>query len=127
MTRWLAAGSPPNVRVVELGPGRGTLLADALRAWSQFPGMKSALKELRLVETSPSMRNLQGETLKKTLEDCKKRGMNMDAGSVEWHDSLDDVRNASRADGVFTMLVAHEFFDALPVDIIQVWRRLFPS
>lgn len=115
------------MRVVELGPGRGTLLADALRAWSQFPAMKDALRDLRLVETSQTMRKLQKETLEGALEVCRKKGMGVDEGAVGWHDSLDELREASSTEDVFTMVVAHEFFDALPVHVIEVRCSSFSS
>lgn len=120
MSQWLDAGEPPDVRVVELGPGRGTLLADALRTWSQFPAFRSVLKEVSLVETSASMRKLQGRAVKSSLEVCKAKGMDVDKTAVRWYDSIEDIKDASSNEGVYTMVVAHEFFDALPVHVIEV-------
>jgi NADH dehydrogenase [ubiquinone] 1 alpha subcomplex assembly factor 7 len=92
---WRQAGAPTPVRLVELGPGRGTLMADLLRAAAADPTFAAAA-EVHLVETSPVLRQRQRDKL---------------AGrSVAWHDALDTV-----PDGPL-LAVANEFFDALPVD-----------
>jgi NADH dehydrogenase [ubiquinone] 1 alpha subcomplex assembly factor 7 len=88
---WLRAGSPP-LRLVELGPGRGTLMADALRVAGRAPGFGERVA-LALVETSPVLRRAQAERLPAT-----------------WHDSLDGV-----PDDRPLIIIANEFFDALPV------------
>lgn len=87
---WARAGRPEGVRYVELGPGRGTLAADALRA------MRSAGLEPRVhfVETSPVLRAAQAERVP----------------GAAWHDDLADLPD----DGPI-LAVANEFFDALPV------------
>ena len=92
--RWLAIGRPHPVRLVELGPGRGTLLADALRATRGVPGFAAAV-DLHLVEINPLLRALQAERLA--------------AARPTWHERLDTVPDGP------TLLVANEFFDALPV------------
>lgn len=91
---WLQMGGPSPVRLVELGPGRGTLMADALRATARVPGFHAAL-DLHLVETSPILRAKQQATLA--------------AFAVTWHDRLADVPAGP------ILLLANEFFDALPI------------
>jgi NADH dehydrogenase [ubiquinone] 1 alpha subcomplex assembly factor 7 len=59
---WRMMGAPARVRLVELGPGRGTLMADALRAARAAPGFREAT-EVVLVETSPVLRAVQQKTL----------------------------------------------------------------
>ena len=56
--RWQAMGSPASVNLVELGPGRGMLLADALRATRTVPGFHAALK-LHLVESNATLQSDQ--------------------------------------------------------------------
>ncbi|WP_343039166.1 class I SAM-dependent methyltransferase [Propylenella binzhouense] len=92
---WRLTGAPPGARLVELGPGRGTLAADVLRVLARIPGLEGI--PVDLVETSPVLRKRQAETLA------------AHAGRVSWHDRLAGVPGAP------LLLVANEFFDALPV------------
>ncbi len=94
---WLDQGAPDPFRLVELGPGRGTLMADALRAASAVPGFGEAA-DLHLVETSPVLREIQSATIPQ---------------QITHHDTL-----ATVPDGPL-FLVANEFFDALPVRQFQ--------
>ncbi len=92
---WLDQGAPAAFTLAELGPGRGTLMADILRATAQVPGFHAAAR-LHLVEVSPALRARQATLL---------------AGSVPvWHDSAADL-----PEDVPLFVVANEFFDALPV------------
>lgn len=104
--RWLAMSQPPTINLVELGPGRGTLMVDALRATRGVPGFHAAL-ELHLVETNARLRALQAEALA--------------AYRPAWHERFDDVPAGPM------LLVANEFFDALPVrqfeKTVQGWRE----
>ncbi len=92
--RWLAMASPAPVRLVELGPGRGTLMADALRATRGVPGFHAAL-DLHLVETNAPLKDAQRAALT--------------GFTPSWHERFDDVPAGP------LLLVANEFFDALPV------------
>ncbi len=91
---WQRLGAPDEVLLVELGPGRGSLMADALRAARRVPAFAAALR-VHLVEVSPALRARQAETLA--------------AANPTWHADLAGV-----ADRPF-LLIANEFFDALPV------------
>lgn len=93
---WHARGRPASCHLIELGPGRGTLMADLLRATRLLPEFRAAAS-VHLIETSPALRERQRATLASS-------GM-----AVEWHDRLEDVPAGP------TFLVANEFFDALPV------------
>src|SRR5262245_2872351 len=61
-TAWQLIGEPENVRLVELGPGRGTMMNDALRAARVVPKFRSAVVA-HLIEISPALRQRQQETL----------------------------------------------------------------
>jgi SAM-dependent MidA family methyltransferase len=93
---WIDAGRPAPFRLVELGPGRGTCMADALRAARAVPGFVEAA-DLWLVETSPALRAAQA----KRLPDARR--------SAQWADRLEAVPEGP------TLLIANEFLDALPV------------
>ncbi|MBP2294893.1 class I SAM-dependent methyltransferase [Azospirillum rugosum] len=95
---WARLGGPAPFHLVELGPGRGTLMQDALRAASLVPAFRQAA-QVHLVETSPTLRDRQRQTLKDL--------------PVTWHDRLDDV-----PDGPI-LIIANEFFDALPIRQVQ--------
>ena len=107
---WQALGRPNPVALVELGPGRGTLIADAIRAAGGVTPFRDAVR-LHLVETSRRLRDRQKEVLDQA-------GLDHEAA---WHDSLTEV-----PDGAL-LAVANEFFDALPVrqfqQTAQGWRE----
>jgi NADH dehydrogenase [ubiquinone] 1 alpha subcomplex assembly factor 7 len=92
---WQAMGSPSRIILAELGPGRGTLMADALRAVDQMvPAFGRAL-ELHLVETSPSLRSAQAARLGPHV--------------ASWHDAAEALPPGP------AIILANEFFDALPI------------
>lgn len=91
-----------------------------LRTWKQFPDCRTALKEVYLVETSQAMRTLQRETLERQKIGLPTGGATNGIEGVQWFDSLEDISRNSKIDSdVFTVLVAHEFFDALPIYLIE--------
>lgn len=90
---WMEQGRPDPFLLAEVGPGRGTLMADILRAARAVPGMAQAAR-VHLVEASPVLRARQRERL---------------GAGVTWHDTTETL-----PDGPL-FLVANEFFDALPI------------
>jgi SAM-dependent MidA family methyltransferase len=94
---WQQMGAPAGVRLIELGPGRGTMMLDMLRAANVMPGFRRALA-VDLVETSPALAARQKQTL-----------VNQDI-AFEWHESLADVPDGP------AIIVANEYFDAIPVN-----------
>jgi NADH dehydrogenase [ubiquinone] 1 alpha subcomplex assembly factor 7 len=94
---WHDQGKPAPARLVELGPGRGTLMADALRAARLMPEFLAAI-EIVLVESNPVLQAAQQDCLK----DC--------SVAIRWSGSFDE----SLADRPL-FLLANEFFDALPI------------
>jgi NADH dehydrogenase [ubiquinone] 1 alpha subcomplex assembly factor 7 len=93
---WRALGEPPVVRLVELGPGRGTLMADLLRAARVAPGFYQAL-DVHLVELSEPLAAEQ----RRALDDADV--------PITWHESVESLPGGP------TIIIANEFFDALPV------------
>ena len=91
---WQRMGAPAPFLLVELGPGRGTLMADALRAARLEPRFSAAAK-LHLIEVSPGLRDRQRTALS--------------GYRATWHDGIADLPDGP------VLLVANEFFDALPV------------
>ncbi len=89
---WAAMGSPTSFNLVELGPGRGTLMADILRAAKVMPGFAEAAR-LHLVETSPVLKRMQTEKLP----------------HAAFHNSIDTISAAPM------ILIANEFFDCIPI------------
>lgn len=113
---WQAAGSPPAARLVELGPGRGTLMADLLRGTAPFAGFTASLS-IALVEISPVLRKMQWEALGCVGEWSADAvaGVTPAGVAVTWHRSLEEVPE----DGKPIFVIAHEFLDALPVHQFQ--------
>lgn len=94
---WRDQGSPAPSRLVELGPGRGTLMADVVRAARVAPDFLAAI-DVVLVESSPALKAVQQERLK-------------DAGvRIAWRNGFDDALEDRPL-----FVLANEFFDALPV------------
>ncbi|MCC6946769.1 MAG: SAM-dependent methyltransferase [Bradyrhizobiaceae bacterium] len=94
---WRAAGEPAKINLVELGPGRGTLMADVLRAAKIVPAFRAAI-DVHLVETSPALAEAQRKTLSAS------------GATVRWHESV------ATLPGGPLIVIANEFVDALPVD-----------
>ena len=91
---WEQMGRPAQFMLMELGPGRGTLMADALRAMATVPACREAA-HIHLVEISPPFKAAQAKAL--------------EGNAVTWHHSL-----AAAPEGPL-LLVANELFDALPI------------
>ncbi len=103
---WQLMGEPESLALVELGPGRGTLMSDALRAAKTAPGFLKAV-QIHLVETSPALAARQRQAL---------------AGhDANWHQDFEDVPPGP------LIVIANEFFDALPIQQFVLaeggWRR----
>ncbi len=91
---WLDQGAPAPFTLAELGPGRGTLMADILRATARVPGFHAAA-QITLYEASGALRTEQASTL---------------AGQdPQWIERIEDLPEQP------VFLIANEFFDALPI------------
>ena len=82
--------------LVEIGPGRGTLMEDVVRTISQFKDVSNNMEAIHLVERSASLRKLQQDKIKWK--------------NVQWHDTFSEVPG-----DVPCIVLAQELFDALPV------------
>lgn len=89
---WLDQGQPAQITLAELGPGRGTLMQDALRATRAVPGFHDAL-QVHFLEVSPTLRNEQSKRVP----------------NAQWHSAISTIPEAP------LFLIANEFFDALPI------------
>lgn len=90
--QWYAQGKPERFILAEVGPGRGTLMADALRAAGRVPGFLDGAS-VHFIEMSPVLKAAQAARVP----------------HAQWHDGVDDLPEGP------LFLVANEFFDALPV------------
>ena len=89
---WDRMGRPAPFCLAELGPGRGTLMADMMRAAAVLPEF-SATAQVHFIEVSPALREAQKQAVPK----------------AQWHDDLTTLP------ALPTLIVANEFFDALPI------------
>ncbi len=94
---WHRMGQPENVRLVEIGPGRGTMMLDALRAAQVVPAFRAAVV-LHLVEISPALQQRQQQAM-----------ATLDVPAM-WHQTFDEVPDGP------VIVLANELFDALPVN-----------
>jgi SAM-dependent MidA family methyltransferase len=86
-----------NVRIAEIGPGRGTMMSDILRVIGKLAPELYDCATVHLVETSPTLRDVQARTLASH------------EGKIAWHDGFDEIPRG------FLLLAANEFFDAVPI------------
>ena len=91
---WQNLGAPAPFNLVELGPGRGTLMADAVRAVARVPGFHAAAR-IHLIERSAGLMERQRQALA--------------AHTVQWHRDINDLPRGP------TIVIANEFLDALPI------------
>jgi NADH dehydrogenase [ubiquinone] 1 alpha subcomplex assembly factor 7 len=93
---WRQMDSPAQLRLVELGPGRGSMMQDALRAAHVIPEFRAAI-EVHFVEISPLLEQRQRQFV---------GGLGV---PFTWHKTLEEVPEGP------TIILANEFFDAMPV------------
>ncbi len=91
---WQSLGAPASFNLVEFGPGRGTLMADALRAAVHVPGFHAAAR-IHLIERSAGLMERQRQALAPY--------------SVQWHGDINDLPRGPM------IVIANEFLDALPI------------
>ncbi|MEE9359810.1 MAG: SAM-dependent methyltransferase, partial [Hyphomicrobium sp.] len=94
---WQQMGAPSTLNLIELGPGRGTLMRDALRAARAVPGFRDAIT-VHLVESNATLVEQQRATL------------DQETVPIHWRDDMEESRN-----NVPTIVVANEFLDTIPI------------
>ncbi|KAF9159079.1 NADH dehydrogenase [ubiquinone] complex I, assembly factor 7 [Actinomortierella ambigua] len=130
--QWQNAGKPKDIQLVEIGPGRGTLMMDMLRVVNRFKEFRQAISSVHLVEASPGLRKVQRERLcgvpvseeqdgGGSMEGIT-RAQRSDGLEVHWHDVFTDLPEK------YSFIMAHELFDALPIYKFEKtkdgWREL---
>jgi NADH dehydrogenase [ubiquinone] 1 alpha subcomplex assembly factor 7 len=103
VTAWRAMGEPNPVQLIELGPGRGTMMFDMLLAARTVPEFRKALRA-HLIERSPDLQMRQRQTLAGVTDVV-----------LRWHGTMEEAPAGA------AIIVANEFFDALPIH--QAERR----
>ncbi|OKL62223.1 hypothetical protein UA08_02582 [Talaromyces atroroseus] len=127
LTEWMAQGRPQNgVELIEVGPGKGTLMGDILRTIGNFKSFSNTIETIYLVEASAPLREVQKGVLCEpdaVLEeiDIGYRAINKHTGvPIVW---VEDIRLLPYNDKT-PFIFAHEFFDALP---IHAFESVLPS
>ncbi|EJD48879.1 DUF185-domain-containing protein [Auricularia subglabra TFB-10046 SS5] len=104
----------PNIRLVELGPGKGTLIGDVMRTVKALCRAPRSLTSVDLVESSAMLEQQQREALSRRFKGTL--AMPDSSVPVIWHKSFDGLH---ATENEFTAVIAHELFDALPIHIIE--------
>ncbi|KAL1967049.1 hypothetical protein VTN77DRAFT_3573 [Rasamsonia byssochlamydoides] len=122
VAEWMAQGRPSSgVELIEVGPGKGTLMDDMLRTFRKFKSFASSIDAVYLVEASASLREIQKQLLcgaDATLEetDIGHKSVSKHLGvPIIW---VEDIRLLPYNDKT-PFIFAHEFFDALPIHAFQ--------
>ncbi|KAG9255196.1 S-adenosyl-L-methionine-dependent methyltransferase [Emericellopsis atlantica] len=123
IAEWINQGRPKSgVQIIEVGPGRGTLMDDMLRTIQRFPAMAASVESVYMVEASKELREAQKTLLcgpdaasSKTDAGFESKSK-YDGKKIEWSDSIKALPvNPNKT----PFILAHEFFDALPIHIFE--------
>uniref|UniRef100_A0A673T170 Protein arginine methyltransferase NDUFAF7 n=1 Tax=Suricata suricatta TaxID=37032 RepID=A0A673T170_SURSU len=122
ISEWMATGKNAAFQLVELGPGRGTLLGDVLRVFSQLGSvLKNCDISVHLVEVSEKLSEVQASALMEEKVPLERdpgssvymKGVTKSGIPISWYRDLQDVPEG------YGFYLAHEFFDVLPVHKFQ--------
>ena len=116
LSTWKSLGEPAAINMIELGPGKGTLMKDILRVAYKFPKFRAALR-ISLVELSETMRKIQQETLAclgvpVVGAQRQVNAKNAEGIPISWYYMLQQV---PQEEGVPTLAIGQEFLDTFPV------------
>lgn len=118
LTQWMLQSQPEKSRLIEFGPGRGTLMSDVLRSARPFKQFQNSIKEIYFVEASPTLRESQHKLicgtneLKKDEDSGLYSSKSLTGIKVFW---AEDAKLLPKDNDVANFIIAHEFFDALPI------------
>jgi len=131
VTEWMAQGrKSKGVTLIELGPGRGTLMDDVLRTVRNFKPMASSIDAIYMVEASPVLREAQRKLLcgPAPFEDhphgYQSKSKHLPGVSIIW---LEDLAFKPKDPSQTPFIIAHEFLDALPIHAFQSTQQTQPS
>ena len=106
---WQKMGEPKKFNIIELGPGTGILILDALRAINLNQKCKKACNKIYLLEISNKLKKIQKKNL-------LKKNFNF-FNKIEWVNTIEKIEDSP------FVLIANEFFDALPVQQIELTQK----
>ncbi|XP_044718058.1 putative s-adenosyl-L-methionine-dependent methyltransferase domain-containing protein [Hirsutella rhossiliensis] len=135
VAEWISQARPSRgVQLIEVGPGRGTLMDDMLRTISRFPAMAAAIDSVFMVEASPDLREAQKTLLCGPDAPCTESRVGRHSTGkrlgtpIVWTETIKSI--PIEADKM-PLIVAHEFFDALPIhtfhSLALEWREMMVS
>ncbi|KAI9790417.1 MAG: hypothetical protein M1833_001934 [Piccolia ochrophora] len=121
VSEWLLQGKKRGVELMELGPGRGTLMDDMLRTIRNFKPLASSIEAVYMVEASPSLRDAQrsllcGDSPVEDIENGIRSTSKYFNVPLIWYE---DIKFVPKHVDKSPFIVAHEFFDALPIHAFQ--------
>lgn len=125
---WYTQGKPSSVQLIEFGPGRGTLMHDVLQSFYKLSKNQVSIG-ITMIEASPVLR---GEQWKKLCKQSEPKPLEFTESTTKWGNLLkwvDTERDIENDPLVPNYLIAHEFFDALPIKSFEKqsdnsWREL---
>ncbi len=121
VAEWMAQGRPKAIELIEIGPGRGTLMDDMLRAIRNFKPMVNAIEAVYMVEASPALVKKQKNLLCGEDAELNEHGIGHTCTSkhgipIVW---TENIRFVPSTPEKTPFIVAHEFFDALPIHAFE--------
>ncbi|EAW13853.1 class I SAM-dependent methyltransferase [Aspergillus clavatus NRRL 1] len=122
ITEWMAQGRKRSgVQLIEVGPGKGTLMDDMLRTFQNFKSFSSSIEAIYLVEASPTLREVQKQRL---CGDAPMEETDIGHRSTSKYFNVpviwvEDIRLLPHEEGTTPFIFAHEFFDALPIHAFE--------
>lgn len=123
IAEWINQGRPKaGVQLIEVGPGRGTLMDDMLRTIQRFPAMADSIDAVYMVEASRELREAQKKLLCGPDATSTESKVGSHSASkynhrpIVWTDTIKSIPYESNR---MPFIVAHEFFDALPIHSFQ--------